>query len=198
MLIHKSKIIVLSSALLLSVSVSEASQIYSPYLMANPDRLEIFGGHCQSPSEERKMWEGINKFAKSFLNVAPQIPPEQVAYIKGEMQTTNIDRINHLVASPMYKMKEFYDSVKNIESHSARFLANQAKISLAKKMEFVGRTLANTISDGLGSGDMMRLSADLRAKGYYIAGADLDASRAVIWGIRNSLVSYLICHGERL
>ena len=197
MLIHKSRIIVLFVALLVSVSVSEASQIYNPYAATNPGGLDIFGSHCKSPSEEKKMWEGINKFAKSFLNVAPQIPPEQVAYIKGEMQTTNIDRINHLVASPMYKMKEFYDSVKNIESLSAQFLANQEKISLAKKMEFVGRTLANATSDGVGGGDMMRLSAELRTKGYYISGADLDTSRTVFWTLKYTLVRYLICHGER-
>jgi hypothetical protein len=178
------------------ISFAGTSQIYGPFLASNPERIQLFGGHCKSRHDERMLWSAINKFSKSFLKVVPAIPPEQLKYIKGELESGNINRQMNIMRSSMYAMKNFYESLESAERLSAQVIEAQEGLSLRKKVEFTGRVLASIVPGRLDGWEMGALTSDLRSKGYLISEADLDFARVTALGLSRSLVSYLICFGE--
>lgn len=192
--------LVASFALGVTTSFAQKSEIYSPFFFSNPERLDYVsgGGYCKNSTEEKKLWTEINKFAKSFLAVVPTIPPEQKAYIQTERNSSNTKRLESILSNSFYRMNDLYDEVSNVEQLSATYLKHQAQLPLGKKMEIIGRTLANITNENIEYDDMPRVSADLRTKGYYISVDDLRSHWAVKYGIKRALISHLICYGEKL
>ena len=181
-----------------TTSFAQNSEIYSPFLMSNPERLDSSTGYCKNAAEEKKLWTEINKFAKSFLLVVPTIPPEQKAYIQTERNSKNHKRLQSIFSNSFYIMNDLYEEVSNVEQLSSTYLKNQAQLQLAKKMEIIGRTLLNITNANIEWDDTQRFSADLRAKGYYIASEDLRMYLGVKNGMKYALHSHLICYGEKL
>ena len=171
----------------------QKSEIYSPY--ATENTLAIYGGYCKNSVDEKKLWLELNKYSKSALQVFPQIPPEQKSYINGELKSGNSKRLEGILYSPFYKMNEVYESAENIEKISSLYISNISTISLAKKMEFIGRVLRELDNEGVPYEQTDTVSAELKAKKYFINPIDLKA----FWGtnqlFRRTLVSHLICYG---
>jgi hypothetical protein len=190
--------LVLSFAFVATTSFSQNSEIYSPFLMSNPQRLDSSKGYCNNAAEEKKLWTEINKFAKSFLLVVPTIPPEQKAYIQTERNSQNSKRLQSIFSNSFYIMNDLYEEVSNVEQLSSTYLKNQAQLPLAKKMEIIGRTLLNISNANIEWDDTQRFSSDLRAKGYYISADDLRMHLGVKNGMKYALHSHLICYGEKL
>lgn len=181
-----------------TTSFSQNSEIYSPFFFSNPEKIESSKGYCTNAAEEKKLWTEINKFAKSFLLVVPTIPPEQKAYIQTERNSSNIKRFESILSNSFYRMNDLYEEVSNVEQLSATYLKHQSQLPLGKKMEIIGRTLANITNENIQYDDMQRVSADLRTKGYYISVDDLRRHWAVKYGMKQALISHLICYGEKI
>lgn len=190
--------ILISILFVATTSFAQNPEIYSPFFMSNPERLDDSSGYCKNAAEEKKMWTEINKFSKSFLLVVPTIPPEQKAYIQTELSSSNIERVSRIMSNSFYVMNDLYEEVSNIEKLSSTYLKHQAQLPLGKKMEIIGRTLANVTNTNLPNDEFQRFSADLRAKGYYISAENLRTHWGVKFGIKRLLISHLICYGEKL
>ena len=188
----------LCSFFVATTSFAQNSKIYSPFFFSNPEKLEFNSGYCKNTSEEKKLWTGINKFAKSFLLIVPSIPPEQKIYIQTERSSTNIERMVQITRNSFYKMNDLYEEVSNIEEISSTYLKHQEQLPLGKKMEIIGRTLANITNENIPYDDISIVVADLRAKGYYVSADDLRMHSGVKFGIKRALISHLICYGEKL
>jgi hypothetical protein len=192
--------LVVSFAFGTTTSFSQNSEIYSPFSFSNSERLDYVngGGYCKNAAEEKKLWTEINKFAKSFLLVVPTIPPEQKAYIQTERNSSNNERLMRIMSNSFYIMNDLYEEVSNVEQLSSTYLKNQAQLPLAKKMEIIGRTLANFNNENIPHDELQKVALDLRTKGYYISAGDLGRHWAVKYGMRRALISHLICYGEKL
>jgi hypothetical protein len=176
-----------------STSNASSSEIYSPY----KNNLEMFKGYCKNSEEEKKLWSEIGKFSKSFLLIVPKIPPEQKSYLQSEFNSGNNERAMNILKNSFYKMNETYEEMVNIEKLSTTYLSNHSNLSLNKKMEFIGRALANLDSDHIAHDELQFVSSDLNSKGYAITRQNLG----IHWGlkrfIKKSLIAHLICYGEK-
>jgi hypothetical protein len=191
--------ILISFIFVATTSFAQNSEIYSPFSFVNPEKLNYAngGGYCKTASDEKKLWTEINKFSKSFLHVVPNIPPEQKAYINAELNSSNSERQIRITSNSFYLMNDLYEEVSNIEKLSSTFLKNQARLPLQKKMEIIGRTLANVTNEGIPSDLFQSISADLKAKGYHISAENFRTHWGVKFGIKQILISNLICYGEK-
>lgn len=181
-----------------SISNAQDSKIYNPYLSANPEPLNFSGGYCKNADDERKLWAEINKFAKSFLEVVPQIPPEQKTYINAERNSKNTERLIGILNNSFYKMNDLYEEVENIEQLSTTYLKYQKQLVLAKKMEIIGRTLMNLRDENIPYDAMGPVAEDLKRKGYNISLEKLRAHWFIKHSLSKSLNFHLICYGENL
>jgi hypothetical protein len=174
-----------------------AAKVWSPYLMSDPDRIEHSEGYCKTPIEERKFWSAVNKFSGSFLSVAPQIPPEQKAYLKGELQSGNSDRMARVFQNPIYKMENIRTAMENLNSLSSDYLRYHKVLPLEKKIEFVGRSLINILDDEVEFDRVEKMVADLQSKNYFVPADALKMYSAVARSLRSNFVHHLICYGEK-
>ena len=181
-----------------STSFAQSPEIYSPFIFSNPDRLDLSGGYCKNSTDEKKLWTEINKFSKSFLLVVPKIPPQQKSYIQAEFNSNNNERSMRITMNSFYKMNDIYEEISNIEQLSSTYLKHQNKLALAKKMEIIGRTLANLNNENIPYNDIRQVAADLRAKDYFITPENLMSHWAIKSGLKRSLIFHLICYGEKL
>ena len=122
------------------LSVASDSEIYNPFFHKNPHKIDINGGYCKGEMDERILWRELNKSARSILTAIPQIPPEQRAYLSGEIASNNSQRMLNAYQSPIYVMQEIYESITNIEKLSTQYLSPTINLRLEKKIEFIGRT----------------------------------------------------------
>ena len=180
------------------LSVASESEIYNPFFHTKPDKIDFNKGYCKGETEERLLWRELNKFVKSLLNVFPQIPPEQRAYLLGEIKSNNSQRMLKVYQSPIYQMQEIYDQITNIEKISSQYLSLTISPKLEKKTEFIGKTLLNIDSNLLTVNDFDIFALELKQKGYDISAEYLSLSRAVMWSFKKTLYSQLICYGEAL
>lgn len=193
-----SKLLLTSFYLFLSISsYAENSEIYNPYLISNPNKIDSFGGYCKNSVDERKLWSEINKYAKSALLVFPKIPPEQKSYLDGEFNSGNDERAMNVTGTSFYKISAILDQIANIERLSSNYLLNQDQLSITKKMEFIGRVLSNVNSDNISYDDFNFVSSDLKSKGYYISVENLRRHWGLTRAISRSFISHLICYGEK-
>ena len=176
---------------------SASAKVWSPYLMGDPNRIEKAEGYCQNSSEEKKLWSAINKFTDSFLRDAPQIPPEQKAYIQGELQSGNAERRNRIFQNPIYKMEKIHSAIGNLNVLSSDYLKYQWALSLEKKMEFIGRSLINIVDDEVDYDQLEKMTTELQSKNYFIPAESLSMYWAVTRSLRSQLVYHLICYGEK-
>ena len=176
---------------------AQKSDIYSPYSVDNAEKLEWDGGYCKSINEEKKLWTEINKYAYSLLKIFPQIPPEQKAYIKAERNSGNTNRMIGIMNSSFYKMNDLYENTDNIEKLSSLYISSINYLSMGKKMEFIGRTLANLNEEKIPYEQVEMVSADLKSKNYLVNSNDLRTNWALNNAVRRSLISHLICYGEK-
>ena len=114
-------------------SHAQKSDIYSPYSAEGKEKVEFNEGYCKNENEEKKLWLGINKYAKSLLKIFPQIPPEQKSYINGEINSDNVNRFNGVMRTSFFKMSEVYENTDNIEKISSMYISNYKYLSLSKK-----------------------------------------------------------------
>jgi hypothetical protein len=180
------------------LSVASESEIYNPFFHTKPDKINSNEGYCKGETEERLLWRELNKFVKSLLTVFPQIPPEQRAYLLGEIKSNNSQRMLKAYQSPIYQMQGIYDQITNIEKLSSQYLSLTISPKLEKKTEFIGRTLFNIDSNLLNINDFDTFAIELRQKGYDISSKDLALSSGVMWGFKKTFYSQLICYGEAL
>jgi hypothetical protein len=173
------------------------SDIWRPYLMSNADRIEMNEGYCKNAAEEKKFWTAINKFSESFLNEAPQIPPEQKAYMMGEAQSGNSERLHRTIESSMFKMNSLRNSFENLNTLSSDYLKYQKLLSFEKKTEFIGRSLLNLINEKIEYRQLDRFVADLQSKNYYIKSDTLESTFSASYFLREQLVTHLICYSEK-
>ena len=179
----------------ISAAYAQKSDIYNLYSVDNPEKLEMLDGYCKNINEERKLWIGINKYAKSLLKIFPQIPPEQKAYIKGESNSGNVNRITGIMYSSFYKMNDLYEHSDNIEKLSSSYITSINYLSMGKKMEFIGRTLANLNQENIPHEQIEMVSADLKSKNYFVNSDDLKRQWALNSILKRQLISHLICYG---
>jgi len=176
---------------------AEISDIYSPYSTDNREKLVWNGGYCKDINEEKKLRIEINKYAKSLLKIFPQIPPEQKAYINGEMNSGNTNRMVGIMNSSFYKMNEAYVGSEDIEKISAIYISSIDYLSMGKKMELIGRTLANLNQEDIPYEEIDRISGDLKSKNYIVNSKDLRQHWALSRFLKRQLHSHLICYGGR-
>ena len=176
-----------------STSNASSSEIYSPYASS----LEMFKGYCKNSEEEKKLWGEIQKFSKSFLLLAPNIPPEQKSYLQSESSSGNNERAINILRNSFYKMNETYEEMANIEKLSSSYLLNHNNLSFNKKIEFIGRTLANLDSDHISYDELQFVSDDLNSKGYVFTRKNLGSHWALKRLIKKSLIAHLVCYGEK-
>lgn len=178
------------------VSTSILAKVWSPYTYRDPEALEHDKAYCKSPDEEKKLWIAIGKYSESFLDEAPQIPPEQKAYISGELQSGNSDRLHRILQSSIYRINSIRGSSENLKSLSSDYLKYHKNLPIEKKTEFVGRSLINILDDEFEHDDIERIVSDLRTKNYFISSEALRTYWAVNRTLRRTLVYQLICYGE--
>jgi hypothetical protein len=176
---------------------SISARVWSPYLMGDPDRIEHSEGYCKTPIEEKKLWGAVNKFSGSFLREAPQIPPEQKAYVKGELQSGNSDRVARVFQNPIYRMENIRSAMENLNSLSSDYLRYHKLLPLEKKIEFVGRSLMNILDDEVEFDRVDKMVADLQSKNYFVSADALKMYSAVARSLRGNFVHHLICYGEK-
>jgi hypothetical protein len=174
-----------------------AAKVWSPYLMSDPDRIEHSEGYCKTPIEERKFWSAVNKFSGSFLSEAPQIPPEQKAYINGEIQSGNAERLARALQNPIYRMEKIRTSIENLNILSSDYLKYHKVLPLEKKMEFIGRSMINIIDEQVEYEDIDKMVADLQSKNYFINSDALKTYWSVSRALKSNLVYHIICYGEK-
>ena len=196
MKLTKILLIFLFSFIATSIS-AQASDIYGPFLQANPNRIEATGGYCTTQDDERKLWSGINKFAKSVLQVFPAVPPQWAAYLNTERNSGNFNRKINVEKTSFYKINTVLVNTSNLVTLSEAYLNNHSKLTLQKKMEFIGRTLVNVYSVPIDIFDFESVSTDLKSKGYYISVSELTMNWAITSGIKEALIFHLICYGDR-
>jgi hypothetical protein len=175
---------------------AQESEIYSPFYTKNSDPLDSNKEYCKNISQEKKLWTEINLFAKSFISVFPQIPPEQKEYMAVELASKNFNRKMNIRNSSFYRINNIYKSMVNVDELSTMYLSNINQLSLSKKIEFIGRTLLNVSDEEIRYADIENVVADLNSKKYFIKEEDLQMHNAVSNGIERILIYQLICYGE--
>lgn len=176
---------------------AQKSDIYSPYSVNNTEKLDLFDGYCKNMNEEKKLWMEINKYAKSLLKIFPQIPPEQKAYIKAESNSGNTNRLVGIMQSSFYKMNDLYETSNNIEKLSSSYISSINYLSVGKKMEFIGRTLANLNQENIPHEQIDAVSADLKSKSFFVNSSDLRENFILNNLLKRQLINHLICYGEK-
>ena len=175
---------------------AQESGIYSPFYIKNLDPLDSNKEYCKNTNQEKKLWTEINLFAKSFISVFPQIPPEQKEYMAVELESNNFNRTMNIRNSSFYRINNIYKSMVNVNELSTMYLSNINKLTLSKKIEFIGRTLLNVSDEEIRYADIEIIVADLKTKKYFITEKDLQIHYAVSNGIQRVLIYQLICYGE--
>jgi hypothetical protein len=179
---------------LISIPCASNAELYFPF-GAKEGKIDFLGNHCVNEREEARLWSAINQYSNSFLIETPSIPPEQAKYIKEE-STASTDRFVRLLSNPIYVMSETRQSVENIKMHAQAFMDNQRSLTLAKKVEFIGRVMINLEVETFPLNGAGIASAALSAKGYFVSEKILADNRTVFYLFRKTLIRQLICYGE--
>ena len=193
MLIHLPfRYFVLFSLMLISFATS--AELYNPF-RANGGNLDFFGNYCVNEKEEARLWIGINQYSTSFLKETPSIPPEQAKYIKEESEAS-VERLVQILSNPISIMSDTRQSVENIKSLSQQFIDNQRILTLAKKMEFIGRVMDNLRVDTFSDSGAKNAAMALSAKSYFVSENTLKENTIVFRIFNRMLIRQLICYGE--
>jgi hypothetical protein len=182
---------------LVFLGLNSEAQIVSPRASQSPWRLEFSENYCENSAKEKHLWNSINFFAKSVINTFPAIPPEQLAYIKREEESSNVDRQINITRNPFYKIKDTLETVQNLDEISRDFIKHQNILSYVKKTEFIGRTMANVRSIPFDLEDAKQLSKNLESRGYQIDEKHLRDTYLALFTLRMTMISHLICYGEK-
>ena len=94
-------------------------------------------------------------------------------------------------------MNDLYENTDNIEKLSSLYISSINYLSMGKKMEFIGRTLSNLNEEKIPYEQVEMVSADLKSKNYLVNSNDLRTNWALNNAVRRSLISHLICYGEK-
>ena len=176
------------------ISFATSAELYNPF-RANGGKLDFFGNYCVNEKEEARLWIVINQYSTSFLKETPSIPPEQAKYIKEESEAS-VERLVQILGNPIYIMSDTRQSVENIKSLSQQFLDNQRILTLAKKMEFIGRVMDNLRVETFSDIGARNAATALSAKSYFVSENTLKENTIVFRLFNQMLIRQLICYGE--
>jgi hypothetical protein len=189
--------------LMLMTSVNSRAEVYKPYLVDNPERLEFVTGYCENKNQEKKLWFAINKTAKSIVDTLPAVPPEQKNYIETELESKNMDRFSAIKQTSIYRINEIRMSFENIEKLSRTYIDNHKNLKFEKKVEITGRVLLNINQlDGLKffSFEKLPFKNSLTSRNYIISDGALDdlvSAQNSFGFLKDNLIFHLICYGEK-
>ena len=184
----------LISLILMLMSFTTSAELYKPFGTSG-GKLDFFGNYCANEKEEARLWIAINQYSTSFLKETPSIPPEQAKYIKEESEAS-VERLVQILGNPISIMSDTRQSVENIKSLSQQFIDNQRILTLAKKMEFIGRVMDNLRVDTFSDNGAKNAAMALSAKIYFVSENTLKENTIVFRIFNRMLIRQLICYGE--
>lgn len=182
---------------LVFLGLNSEAQIIPGWSPNSPWPLVYSESYCENSAKEKHLWNSINFFAKSVINTFPAVPPDQLAYIKNEQESKNVDRQVNITMNPFYKIKDTLDTAQNLDELSRDFIKYQNLLSYVKKTEFIGRAMANVQSFSYDSDDATHLAKSLKSRGYVIDEKHLKDTYFGLYSLRSTMIRHLICYGEK-
>jgi hypothetical protein len=180
---------------LLAICSVASAEIYAPFFLENPERIDFFTGYCKNSKEEYKFWSSINKFSESILFTLPAVPPEQVKYIESEMSSGNNERSMRADRNPYSVVMKILESAKNLRDLSTQYLKYKDAITDKKRMEFFGRALIN-LKREIEFSQTDYIVQELNKKDYPLTSKNLESIIFINSMFESNLKMTLICFGE--
>ena len=176
------------------------AQIYQPYSVKNPDRLDASEGYCQNSNQEKKLWYAILKTAKTIDEKLPNIPPEQIRYINSELKSTNPQRVEAIFRVSIFTMRSIKDSLINIINLTEGYLSIHDVMRLSKKVEYAARIMVNldSLHNNFNYMSPENFQSSLATREYFVSIDTLkQVSDQVPFSVlKYALAKHLICYGE--
>jgi hypothetical protein len=178
------------------------ADVYKPYFLDNPDRINWNNGYCENHVEEKKLWRAISKTSKSMHEALPVIP-ENKELIEEEWRIKNFAEGYLIENSSLYKLYLIKIYFKNIELLSSTYLKSHERLSSLKKIEIATKVLKEIRSIqylNKWKFDEIDPEKSLEVKDVFVPKSvfkDLRSGLSSVDLINGNLIEFLQCIGSR-